>query len=165
MENTIKNTIKSRKVAALIAEGFDAKELEAMKKTLTGEGAQLKVVATKLGAIKSSSSVEVTADFSFLTAASVCFDAVYVPGGAASVQTLSGEPDAVHFVNEAYKHCKAICSTGDAVRFLKDTFANKADGDKAIIFGKVPIDVTSDFIRAIGEHRNWARETARKVPA
>lgn len=167
MANTVKNTIKTRKIAALIADGFDAGQLDKMKKALLGEGAMFKTVSTRLGTITSADGKAVEADFSFLTAASVLFDAVYIPGGTKSVTALIDEPDACEFVNQAYKHCKAICSTGDAISFLKETFvADPSNGDdKALIFGEMPVEVTSDFIRAIGQHRNWERETARKVPA
>ncbi|MDQ3220404.1 MAG: catalase [Acidobacteriota bacterium] len=165
MANTVKNTVKSRKVAALIADGFDANQLDQMKKALTAKGAMLKTVAPKLGAIKSSDGKAVTADFSFLTTASVLFDAVYVPGGAASIKTLNGEADAFHFVDEAYKHCKAIAAVSEGVDFVNDTFAGKADGDKAVILGKNVNSTAADFIKAIAEHRNWEREITRKVPA
>ncbi len=167
MEKTVKDTIKSRKVAALIAEGFDAGQLAAMKKALTAQGAQLKTIAPKLGEIAGSDGkavAAVTADFSFLTAASVLFDAVYIPGGEKSVAALSGEADAIHFVNEAFKHCKAISATGDGVNFLNETFAGKAENDKAVITGKNAGNAAADFIKAIAEHRNWERESARKVP-
>jgi catalase len=165
MEKTVKDTIKSRKVAALIAEGFDAVQLAAMKKALAAQGAQLKTIAPKLGQISGSDSKAVAADFSFLTAASVLFDAVYIPGGEKSAEALSGEADAIHFVNEAFKHCKAISATGDGVNFLNETFAGKAENDKAVVVGKNTANVTGAFIKAIAEHRNWERESARKVPA
>jgi catalase len=162
MANTVKDTIKSRKIAALIADGFDASQLAAMKKALTAQGAQLKTIAPKLGDFTSADGKTIPADFSFLTAASVLFDAVYIPGGEKSVAALSGEADAIHFVNEAYKHCKAISASGDAVNFLNETFAGKAEGDEAVIVGK---NTAADFIKAIAGHRNWDRESARKVPA
>ena len=165
MENTVKNTIKSRKIAALIADGFDGAQLAAMKKALTAEGAQLKTVAPRLGQIAGADGKAVAADFSFQTAASVLFDAVYVPGGAGSVKALSAEADAVHFVNEAFKHCKAIAVTGDAAGFLDATFAANAENDEAVITGGKAAQAAGDFIKAIAKHRNWARETARKVPA
>jgi catalase len=165
MENTVKDTIKSRKIAALIADGFDGAQLAAMKKALTAEGAQLKTVAPRLGEIAGADGTAVTADFSFQTAASVLFDAVYVPGGAASVKALSAEADAVHFVNEAFKHCKAIAVTGDAAGFLDATFAGGAENDEAVITGGKTAQAAAEFIKAIANHRNWARETARKVPA
>ncbi|MEO8572477.1 MAG: catalase HPII [Pyrinomonadaceae bacterium] len=165
MANTIKNTIKSRKIAALIADGFDGKHLEAMKKALMVEGAVLKTVATRHGVIKTTDGKAVAADFSLLTAASVLFDAVYVPPGTDSIEELSGNADAYHFVDEAYKHCKAICSTGDTALFLDKTFAGKATDDIAVISGEKPAAAATAFIAAIASHRNWDRELARKVPA
>jgi catalase len=162
MANTVKDSIKTRKIAALIADGFDADELDAMKSALEAEGAMLKTVATHLGEITAADGTAMKADYSFLTSASVLFDAVYVPGGAASAEALAGEADAYEFVDEAYRHCKAIAASGDGGDFIRETFAGKAQNDKAVILGE---NVTADFIKAIAEHRNWERETARKVPA
>lgn len=165
MADTVKDTIKSRKIAALIADGFDAKQLDAMKKALTAGGAMVKIVAPKLSTITSSDGKGVTPDFSFLTASSVLFDAVYVPGGEKSVNALMGVADAYEFVNQAYKHCKAVCGTGDGSEFLKNKFAATPEQDKAVIYGKSGPDSTAAFIKAIAEHRNWEREIPRKVPA
>ena len=165
MENTVKDSIKTRKIAALIADGFNAKELDAMKKALKAEGAMLKTVAPRLGTIKSADGKELTADYSFLTTASVLFDAVYVPGGAASVEALGGEADAYQFVDEAYRHCKAISATGEGVDFIGDTFAGKAEDDEGVVLEKDAGKAAKNFIKAIARHRNWDRETARKVPA
>ncbi len=166
MKNTVKNLIKTRKIAALIADGFDGDALDAMKKALKAEGAMLKTVAPKLGAIDSASGKAVVADYSFLTAASVLFDAVYVPGGAASIEKLGYEADAYQFVDEAFKHCKAIAATGEGVDFVKDTFAGKAKNDAGVILSNDGAkSAAQDFIKAIAQHRNWDRETTRKVPA
>ena len=165
MENTVKNTIKSRKVAALIADGFDGGQLDAMKKALMAEGATLKTVAPRNGTILTADGKAVAADFSLLTTASVLFDAVYVPGGDESIKTLSGNADAYHFVDEAYKHCKAICATGDTGPFIDRTFAGKAENDSAVIIHPKFKDAMSSFITAIANHRNWDREESRKVPA
>ena len=88
------------------------------------------------------------------------------PGGKQSVDRLKEEMDAIHFVNEAFKHCKAIAATGEAVDFIGLTFAGKAQKDTAVILSNNGAnDAAENFIKAIAEHRNWARETARKVPA
>ena len=162
MANTIKDTIKSRKIAALIADGFDGKHLEAMKKALMAEGATLKTVAPRHGVIKTADGKAVATDFSLLTAASVLFDAVYVPGGAASIKTLAASADARHFVDEAYKHCKAICATGDTQLFIDNTFAGKATDDKAVVIAAKTTQAAPAFISAIANHRNWDREENRK---
>jgi catalase len=67
-------------------------------------------------------------DFSLLTASSVLFDAVYVPGGAQSVAALVGDRDAVEFVLEAYRHCKPIAATGDGAELLRACRASSTAG-------------------------------------
>ncbi|MEA2658430.1 MAG: catalase, partial [Candidatus Binatota bacterium] len=62
-------------------------------------GAQAKIVAPRLGSIKSAKGKEAKPDFSLLSAASV-FDAVHFPGGdkAADLDMAT----VLHFLNEAY---------------------------------------------------------------
>lgn len=159
MANTVKDTIKTRKIAILATDGVDGKALSAMKSALEKAGAGTKIIAPKLGNIVDASKTSIKVDESFLIATSVVYDAVYVAGGAG----LANEPEAIHFVNEAFRHCKAIAASGDGVAFVKNlTFAGAADGDVAVILGG---NVTTDFINAIAAHRNWDREKARKVPA
>jgi catalase len=165
MKNTVKDTIKSRRVAALIADGFDGDQLKEMKEALLKEGAAVKTVGPRNGGIVAADGKAVPADFSLLTASSVLFDAVYIPGGEASSQVLSEEPAALHFVNEAFMHCKAICATGDADGFLQNSFASGVDDDEALIVSESVESAVTDFISAIANHRNWDREEARKVPA
>ena len=98
------------------------------------------------------------ADFSFLTTASVCFDAVYIPGGVKSSATLMAQPEAIHFVDEAFKHCKALCATADGQSFLKATAAGDASEDAAVILGKKQSSAAAGFVNAIAQHRNWDRE-------
>ena len=52
---------------------------------------------------------------------SVLYDAVYMPGGKSSVAAVAAEADAVHFLNEAYKHCKAIAADTEAMDVLAAT--------------------------------------------
>lgn len=165
MENTVKDTIKTRKVAALIADGFDGDQVAEMKESLMKEGATLKTIAPRQGAILTADGKAVAADFSFLTSSSVLFDAIYVPGGSKSIETLAGDAAAHHFVNEAFKHCKAICAVGDTDAFIGNTFAGKAENDEAVIIKDSLKEATPDFIKVMANHRNWKREQNRKVPA
>ncbi|MDT5063166.1 MAG: catalase [Acidobacteriota bacterium] len=166
MAKTIKDTIKTRKIAFLVADGVDAKSLLVMKNALEKAGAKTKVIAPKLGKIKASNGREIAVDESFLIATSVVYDAVFVPGGKQSVGALMKEMDAIHFVNEAFKHCKAIAAVGEGVDFIRDTFAGKAKNDKGVILSKdIAGETAKNFIKAIAEHRNWDREMERKNPA
>jgi catalase len=168
MQNTIKNSIKTRQIAILAANGVDDTSLNAMKKALEAEGAVVKIIAPKLGGIVTSSSKNIKVDQSFLTTASVLFDAVYIPGGDKSIKALIAEPGAIHFVNQAYKHCKAIATNGSGKEFLDQSYVgqklNNKDMDSAklgIIIDKSP----KDFVKAIAQHRFWEREEFSKVPA
>jgi catalase len=165
MANTIKDTIKSRKIAFLIADGFDARQLAAMKKTLVAGGAVVKTVAPHLGDIVDAAEGSVPADFSFLTTASVLFDAVYVPGGENSISALAGNTEAIHFVQQAFKHCKAIAATGEAEQWIRDLLGERVDGDAAVILAKAVPAAGAKFTDAVAQHRNWDRELMRKVPA
>jgi catalase len=171
MAGTIKNTIKTRKVAVLTADGFDDAALAVIKYALTKEGAVIKIVAPRLGTVAGAAGTEVKIDFSFLTCSSVLFDAVYVPGGEKSVAALKKEPDAIHFLNEAYKHCKAIAATSEGADLLHAAFL-KADilpgkreaknlvAEEGIILSRSAQvgKVATEFIKAIAQHRAWSRE-------
>jgi catalase len=168
MAGTIKNTIQTRKIALLAADGFDEPALMKMKKALEGEGAVTHVVAPKLGMITAENDREVVADQSFLTAASVLYDAVYVAGGDMCAANLEAEPNAIHFINEAYKHCKAIAAESSAMPVLEATYFSKKLQDKKREDGVLIGDnkqLSANFIKAIAQHRFWDRELARKVPA
>ncbi len=167
MANTVKDTISTRQIAFLVADGFDASDVKRMKNALEKQGAKMKIIGLKSKSVKDAEGKEMKVDHALRTVASVLFDAVYVPGGDQSVAALTEEPDAIEFVNEAFRHCKAIAGSGAGAKFLQEeTYVRKAKDDKAIILSDAGAKgATDDFIKAIAAHRNWDREKARKVPA
>jgi catalase len=171
MADTIKNGIETRQIAILAADGVDASSLQKMADALQAAGAQTKVIAARLGALKGMGGKEIKVDQSFLTASSVLFDAVFIPGGLKSAETLAANADAIHFINEAFKHCKAIAAEGEGGLLLKASYAGKHGiKDKAAETGVLVSDAGSknfskEFIRAISQHRFWERENKEKVPA
>jgi catalase len=58
--------------------------------------------------VRSATGDDLQADRAMNTMASVLYDAVVVPGGSESVQALSADGHAVHFVAEAFKHAKPV---------------------------------------------------------
>jgi catalase len=159
--NFPEETIKTRKVAVLLADGFDDDAVAEMSKALLTAGAAAKLIAPRLGVVTGANGTERKVDFSFLTAASVLFDAVYVPGGEASATALTKEQDALEFVQEAFKHCKTIAAFREGVGFLNSALAEKAAArDPGLIVDRdQAIDKTANqFIKAIGKHKHWGRE-------
>ncbi len=170
MANTVKNSIETRQIAILAANGVDESSLQAVQDALEAAGAITKIIAPKLGNIVGAEGQAIKVDQSFLTAASVLFDAVYIPSGTKSAQALSADADAVHFVNEAYKHCKAIAATGEGVHLLRASYAGAAidNKGKSVVAESLGVLIDSspeEFINAIAQHRFWDREKARKVSA
>lgn len=185
MAFTVKDTIKTRKVAILAADGVDDAALARMKNALTAAGARPKIVAPRLGVLKGVTGAEVPIDFSFLTAGSVLFDAVYIPGGDVSVETLKGDAKALVFVKEAYLHCKAIAATDAGTKLLlashpvqdktAQTHAEGLQSDERVLLGVDEGiiterggragDIAAKFIQAIARHRHWERETKGQMPA
>jgi len=159
MANTVKNTIKTRRIAILAADGVDGQTLSAMKNELLKAGATTKLIAPKLGFIKSADGNTMKVDEAFFLATSVVYDAVYVAGG----NRLADEAEAIHFVNEAYKHCKAIAAASGGADFMKKTYVDLSG--EGVITGGNGNAVPRDFINAIAQHRFWSREEKSKVPA
>ncbi len=185
MANTVKEGIATRKIAILAADGVDEAAIARMKKALGAAGAQAKLVAPRLGMLQGDNGAEVSVDYSFLTAGSVLFDALFVPGGEASVNILKGDAKALLFIKEAYLHCKTIAATDAGIGLF--AAASPADdkraeshaegvmqdrvklfaGDDGLIFGRgaQANKVPARFIQAMAQHRHWHRELKGQVPA
>ncbi|PAX59995.1 catalase [Brunnivagina elsteri] len=177
MENQPKDSIKTRQIAVLANDGFNSSELMGIKRVLEAEGAKIKIVSKFGGMIKSADGKEIEVDRTLLTTASVLFDAVYIPGGEKSIASLKSDGDAIAFVNEAFKHCKAIAATGEAVDLLMNPGikgVNIADSqqkfasDQGVVTSRNPGDVektAKEFVNAIAQHRHWMRGQKSLIPA
>ena len=152
--NTRFDSIATRKIAVLVADGFNMKDFEKMEKALTKEGAMVKLVAPRGGMVKCSENMEHEVDASFSTTESVLYDALYIPGGEKSIKSLKKEAKVIKFINEAFKHCKAIAVDNEGEQLIDMSFASDFKDDKALHINTG----SKDFIKSISKHRNWARE-------
>lgn len=153
-------SIKTRKVAFLIDDGVSKSSVDQMKAALEKEGAQVVLIAAHVGKIRYKEGGNETIQHSYLTDASVCYDAFYTPGGDAASQ-LAANPDYLQFINEGYRHCKALAFARGAEDLVKKSFIKK---DEGVIFEDND-NWIYDFIAVMKKHRVWEREQARKVPA
>jgi catalase len=156
MASTVKDSAETRKVAILAADGVDGEAVDAMRRALLAAGAVAKIVAPHGGLLKAAAGAALAVDFTLLTVASVLFDAVFIPGGAASTSALAGDAAAVLVVREAYKHCKAIAATGTGLAILEAAGVDARD----VLSRQEGVDaqLTGAFIEAIAQHRDWGRE-------
>lgn len=124
---------------------------------------------------KGSGGGEIKTDKTYLTTASVMYDALYIPGGE-HANILSQQGDSLHFANEVFRHCKPIGATAEGVTFLKSTQIAGVDfsegSDTVNSSGVVTVEnasemssFTAGFRNAIAQHRHWSREMKEVVPA
>jgi len=179
MANTVKDTIKSRRVAIVAADGFNEADVTGVAQALTDAGAQDFLVSKYLGTITGANGTELAVDKTFRTGPSVTFDAVFIPGGAESIATLQMTGYATHFVGEAFKHCKAIAATGESLDLLASAGVNivglggpnaspndlAAQGIVTAQNGADLVAFAQQFITAIAQHRFWHRAQQDLVPA
>jgi catalase len=154
---TVKGTIKSRRVAVLLAAGFDANQFKAVKTALEDGGAHPDVISLGLGVVLAADGTPVPVDKTSQTAASVLYDAVCIPGGAPHVQALTELDEVQRFLSEAFKHGKAIGVMGEATELLPAG----VEGPGVVREATDAQSFATEFIAAIGEHRFPMREGAR----
>ncbi|KAA8910803.1 catalase-like domain-containing protein [Sphaerosporella brunnea] len=114
-------TIASRRIAMIIADGFEMPTFLAVRTALTAEGALTFVIAPRRHMIKpAGSEAGIMADHHLEGMRSTMFDAVFICPGAQSTITLRENGRAVQWVREAFGHLKTIGALGDAVAFLQE---------------------------------------------
>jgi catalase len=165
------DSIQGRKIAVLAADGVDSAAVAAVGGALTDAGAVCEVLAAKDGFVQAANGGRVEVTRAMPTVASVLYDAVLVPGGERSVETLAGDGDAVHFVAEAFVHCKAIGALDAGIDLLERagiTGISTAEGtvsEDGLVTGTGPdAEFSRALIDAIKAHRHWTRQKSH-VPA
>ncbi|RYG41710.1 MAG: catalase HPII, partial [Chitinophagaceae bacterium] len=160
MEKKKPANIKAMRIAILTANGVEDEAFTVVKKILCEEEAIVHIIAPNHGFVETANGDAYPVDESLLTAASVVYDSVFVPGGSGA-EELKSHAAAVHFVAEAFKHCKTIGASAEGVGLLEIALPkNKVPSPGVITNGKI-----DDFISAMLQYRFWEREVEDGVPA
>ncbi|MDD2620727.1 MAG: catalase HPII, partial [Syntrophomonadaceae bacterium] len=134
-----------------------------------------------LGTLTSANMNQVEVNKNYVTTGSIMYDAVYVPGGFMSVENIKTQGDAIHFINEAYRHAKTIAASNEGVDLLGVTAVQgmiqlAAPGNQTEVVSQMGVvtvkntkemnSFSQEFIHAIAGHRHWARENQKDwIPA
>ena len=166
--------IATRTVAILVAPGVDAAGVAQVTRALTLSGARCKLLGLTLGSVSTADGRTLPVDGTLINSPSVMFDAVYLPALGVGNTALSTQGDAVHFVLEAYKHCKTIAATGSGAALLASLGialpdqAGVSQAQAGVLLTTVdtpPAELAAAFIQAISQHRHWGRSHLSAVPA
>lgn len=166
MKNTAKDSIMGRKIGFITADGADASAISALKAKLEAGNAVIEIIGTSLSPVALSDGSSLIPKHSLTSTASVCFDALYISAGEDSTKELL-TPEHKHlvlnFINEAYKHCKAInFGEGTEPLYMNSNVGAKKHIDPAIITSE-DSDAAVKFIQAIANHRVWDLELERNA--
>jgi catalase len=158
-------SVKTRRIAILVANGVDAPSITALHTTLAGAGAVPRFVGARLGRVTGAEGETIDVEVTLEAAPAVLFDALVIPDGAAAIETLGQEGHALEFVKDQYRHCKAILALGAGTDLLAraqipETLPS-GDADPGMLrFEATDIDqAAAAFSAAVGKHRHFARQT------
>ncbi|KAF3941545.1 Catalase-3 [Dactylella cylindrospora] len=183
-----KPTIKSRRVAILIGDGYERGFIGTVKAALTAAGAVPLVIGPRRNYIYADGEERkegngIWADHHFEDQRSTLFDAILIPPGR-HVETLSTNGRVIHWIREAFGHLKTIGAIAEAANLVKNALGlpkiEVADADSKSVkesYGVVTMgsfqgdsikevfDIAKDakdFLGAFGysisKHRCWQRE-------
>jgi len=152
-------SVKTRRVALLVADGIDGASLRAVHAALAAAGAVPRFVGARLGVVRPASGDPIHVEVTMETAPAVLWDGVVVPGSDDGLAALG---QAVEFVKDQYRHCKTILVLGRESALVERAMLPAAlpDGsdDPGLVMARSG-DAGSVFIAALARHRHYERET------
>ncbi len=175
MVNAPHDSIATRTVAALVADGVHTQDVQRLRQALEAGGAVVDLVAPSLSNVTGDDGTVFVPRCSFLTTSSVLYDAVVVPGGAESITSLAGLAVVGQFLRDAWRHCKPMAFAGGSGHLLAVQLPapdaldrpGVATGDRwlGVVSGDSVDDTfLADFEAGLRLHRAWARQQPDVMP-
>jgi C-terminal domain found in long catalases len=150
------NTLKSGGRGPSLLEDFAFREKKSLRDALEKEGAELAIVAPRIGGVRLKSGKHLAADMALSGTPSVFFDAVAIFASAEGIKPLLKNSAAIDWVRDAFGHLKVICCTATAQPlFAKAGIADDLDE------GVIELDARASigqYIEAAKQQRVWDRE-------
>ena len=154
-------SIRTRRVALIVADGVNGAVLRKLHETLSAEGAVPRFVGPKLGPIKTEEGETIDVEVTLEATPSVLYDGVVLPDGEAAVKALEAIGQVPEFIKDQYRHCKPILALGAGARLLDQARVPRKlpDGaaDPGILTGDAARDAARSFIAALAKHRHFER--------
>ncbi|MEP6607337.1 MAG: catalase [Burkholderiaceae bacterium] len=157
-------SIRTRRVAFLVADGVDSVGLQSIYYALSAQGAVPIYVGHRLGAVQSATAQSIEVEATMETAPAVLFDALVLPSGESAVTALLNNGQAMEFVKTQYRHCKPILALQGAGALLEAAAIPQKlpDGSKdpgLLVVGRQDSATVADaFVKAIARHRHFERQ-------
>ncbi|HEX6766630.1 MAG TPA: catalase, partial [Polyangiaceae bacterium] len=157
-------SIRTRRIAILVADGVDGEAARVLHDGLEAEGAVPRFVGARLGTVETETGDLLDVEVTLETMPSVLFDALALPGGKVAMTALGNLGHALEFIKEQYRHAKPILALKEATDLVEKVgiSATLASGepDPGMLVARdaTAAKVLSDFVEAIARHRHHERE-------
>lgn len=159
--------IRTRKIAILIAEGIESDSITTLLGELTEAGAVVRLLASRLGTVRSAGGEDLEADGTLENSPSVLFDAVVLPDGGDALQSLAKDGHVLEFLKDQYRHGKTILAVGTSGTLLDLAGIAKelptGEADPGVIVQHADGVNAKAFIAGVAKHRHPERD--RDPPA
>jgi catalase len=158
-------SIQARKIALLIAPGVAGQSIAAIQAALVAKGAVPRLVAPRIGSVKTAEGEMLEADASLENEPGFLFDALVLPDGEKGVAALAMDGHTMEFIKDQYRHCKPILVLGASSALLSKAGIppklpnGNVDEGLIIAAGRDSGTAGTAFIKAIARHRYPERET------
>ncbi len=157
--------VVAKKVALLIAPGVVGKSVMAVHKALADAGAVPKLVAPRIGLVKTDDGLTLMADASLENEPGFLFDALVLPDGEAAVIALAKDAHTMEFIQNQYRHCKSILVLGASTALTDKAGVSSVlpggEADPGVVLapsGDTKIAIAT-LLAAMALHRHFVRET------
>jgi catalase len=154
-------SIRTRRIAILVADGVDGAALRQLHDALMAEGAVPRYVGPKLGSVESREGEGIDVEVTLEATPSVLYDAVVLPDGKGAADLLAQIGQVPEFIKDQYRHCKTILALGTGQQLLEKAGIprqlSSGGQDPGILVGDDAGSAAGKFIAAIARHRHLER--------
>jgi catalase len=157
-------SIRTRRIAIMIANGTDGATAVEFHAALAAAGAVPRYIAPHLGTVKGADGTMIQVEVTLEAMPAALFDALVIPGGETAAKMLGNVGHATEFIKDQYRHCKTIVALGEATALVQNAGvpATLPSGDMdpgLLLFAKDGgSDAFTAFVAAVAKHRHFERE-------
>lgn len=158
-------SIRTRKVAILVADGVHGASVSAVQAALLAQGAVGRLVGPRIGGFATSEGETIQADASLENEPGFLFDGLVLPDGEAAIETLAANGHTDEFIKDQYRHCKTLLAFGASQALLAEAKVEEmlptGEPDPGILLADAADaeQAAQRFIQALALHRHPQRET------
>jgi catalase len=157
-------SVRTRKVAILVADGVAGEALLALQSALLEAGAVGRLVGLRIGPFTTVSGAQMQADASMENEPGFLFDALVLPDGPKGVEALAADGHTDEFIKDQFRHGKTILALGasqallDAAK-IPPALPSGAPDPGILRRDGADLQPTIDaFIAALAKHRHPVRD-------